>query len=132
MNPNSYLSEIFAESQSPVVFLDFDGTISKRDVIDRILEEFADSRWLDAEEKWLNGEIGSRECLEKQFSFVRAAPAELDEFLDTLELDEGFAPLLDVCREANLDVHIVSDGFDYYIRRLLEKICAAGAGKRTG
>lgn len=121
MNPNSYLTEIFAESQSPILFIDFDGTISKRDVIDRILEEFADSRWLNVEEKWLNGEIGSRECLQEQFSFVKAPSAELNEFLDTLELDEGFAALLDVCLEANLRVHIVSDGFDYYIRRLLDK-----------
>lgn len=121
MNPNYYLTKVFAESQSPILFIDFDGTISKRDVIDQILEEFADDRWLETEEKWTSGEIGSRECLQKQFSFVKATTGELNEFLDALELDEGFAPLLDVCREANLNVHIVSDGFDYYIRRLLGK-----------
>ncbi len=121
MNANSYLTEIFAESPPPIVFVDFDGTISKRDVIDAILEEFADDRWLETEKKWVNGELGSRECLQKQFSFVKATVGELNEFLDALELDEGFTPLLDICREADLRVHIVSDGFEYYIRRMLEK-----------
>ncbi len=121
MNPNSYLTEMFLDAGAPILFIDFDGTISKRDVIDRILEKFADERWLETEEKWVNGEIGSRECLQKQFALVRAAPEELNEFLDTFELDEGFLPLVDFCFESDIKIHVVSDGFDYYIRRMLEK-----------
>lgn len=121
MNPNSYLTEMFLDAGAPILFIDFDGTISKRDVIDRILEEFADERWLEWEEKWVKGEIGSRECLKEQFALVRAAPEQLNEFLATLELDEGFLPLVDFCFESNIKIHIVSDGFDYYIRRMLEK-----------
>ena len=121
MKQNSYLTEIFSGAQSPVLFVDFDGTISKRDVIDRILEEFADDRWLAVEEKWVRGEIGSRQCLSEQFAFVNVSPGELNEFLDTLELDEGFGALLDFCLAANIETHIVSDGFDYYIKRLLAK-----------
>ncbi|HEY0427797.1 MAG TPA: MtnX-like HAD-IB family phosphatase [Pyrinomonadaceae bacterium] len=121
MNPNFYLTEIFSESISPILFLDFDGTVSRRDVIDAILEEFADERWLETEEEWLAGKIGSRECLHRQFSFVQAAPEELNEFLDTLELDEGFLPLLRFCSESGVAVHIVSDGFENYIRRMIQK-----------
>ncbi len=119
MNPNSYLTEIFSESVSPILFIDFDGTISEKDVIDRILERFADERWLEIEEQWTGGKIGSRECLQKQFALVQATPAELNEFLDTLELDEGFPTLLRFCQDSGIDVQIISDGFDYYIRRML-------------
>ncbi len=121
MNPNTYLTEIFLNEGLPILFIDFDGTISKKDVIDRILEQFADKRWVDIEELWTSGKIGSRECLQKQFALVKVSPAELDEFLDTLELDEGFLPLLRFCNDSGIDVHIISDGFDYYIRQLLEK-----------
>ena len=121
MNPNSYLTEMFLDEGIPILFIDFDGTISKRDVIDRILEEFADERWLETEDRWIAGEIGSRECLQKQFSFVKAAPGELNEFIDALELDEGFLPLVNFCAESDIGIHIVSDGFDYYIRRMLDK-----------
>jgi 2-hydroxy-3-keto-5-methylthiopentenyl-1-phosphate phosphatase len=121
MNHHEYLTEIFSESVSPILFIDFDGTISEKDVIDRILEEFADERWLEIEAQWTSGAIGSRECLQKQFALVKASPAELDEFLDTLKLDQGFSPLLEFCGETGVDVHIISDGFEYYIRRLLEK-----------
>ncbi|MDT7542065.1 MAG: 2-hydroxy-3-keto-5-methylthiopentenyl-phosphate phosphatase [Acidobacteriota bacterium] len=108
-----------ASPRKPILFLDFDGTISERDAIDAILEEFADERWVAVEEEWKSGRIGSRECLARQMEFVRAAPRELDALLASIKLDEGFGALLDACALLNVDVNIVSDGFDYCIRRIL-------------
>ncbi len=121
INPNSSLNELFSESRPPILFIDFDGTISRRDVIDAILEEFADKRWLAVEEEWLTGEIGSRECLQRQFAFVRATPDELNEFLDSLELDEGLAALFNFCQTSGVRAHVISDGFSYYIKRHLAR-----------
>lgn len=121
MIPDSRINEIFSASQNPVMFLDFDGTISKKDVIDQILEQFADEKWLEIEEMWLSGKIGSRECLQKQFALVKATSDELDEFIDKLELDDGFLNVVRFCEKANIKLHIISDGFDYYIRRMLAK-----------
>ena len=66
----------------PVVFLDFDGTISRCDVVDAILEAYADPGWLQIEATWQAGGIGSRECLRAQMSLVRATRASLDRLLD--------------------------------------------------
>lgn len=121
INPNSNLIELFSNSQDPILFVDFDGTISQRDVIDRILEEFADERWLEIENEWIMGRIGSRECLQQQFKFVRAKEEELNELLDSLELDAGLPDLLDFCQMSSVSAHIVSDGFGYYIKRLLSR-----------
>lgn len=111
MNTNS--------NSPPVLFLDFDGTISKRDAIDCILESFADSSWLTIEDDWRAGRIGSRECLRQQMRLVRATESELIELLNTLELDEGLTLLLETCRAHDIKAHIISDGFDYCIHRIL-------------
>lgn len=105
----------------PALFLDFDGTITKRDVIDLILERYADERWLLIEEEWRSGRIGSRTCLTEQMELVRTTPEDLNSLLDSVELDEGFTELLRVCAAHRIPAHIVSDGFDYCIRRILQR-----------
>ena len=106
---------------SPMIFLDFDGTITRRDVTDVILESYADESWLEVERRWRAGQIGSRECLRAQMSLVRATRGQLDALVDTIEVDEGFAHLLETCAQRRTQVFIVSDGFDYFIRRILER-----------
>jgi 2,3-diketo-5-methylthio-1-phosphopentane phosphatase len=110
-----------AEPKKPILFLDFDGTITKRDAVDAILESFADSRWLEIEEDWKQGRIGSRECLAAQMRLVRATKDQIDALLDSIEIDEGFVKLLDTCAERGVEVHIISDGFDSCIKRILAR-----------
>jgi 2-hydroxy-3-keto-5-methylthiopentenyl-1-phosphate phosphatase len=124
MTTHNKLTSLFTEPFQPKLFMDFDGTISKVDVIDAILEKFADGRWLETEREWLSGKIGSRECLRKQFSYVNASQDEMIGLIDALDIDRGFQSILEFCREADLNVHIVSDGFEEYIRRMLERSLA--------
>lgn len=116
-----------ASHQPPILFLDFDGTISERDAIDAILEAFADPQWLALEEAWQAGRIGSRECLRAQMSLVRATRDAVDALLGSIKVDRGFAALLETCAQHRVPVHIVSDGFDYCIQRILR-----GKGPRIG
>lgn len=102
-----------------IVFLDFDGTITRRDATDAILEAFADRRWLDIEEAWVAGQIGSRECLAAQMDLVTATCVQVDQLLGAIEVDPGFSALLTACAAKSLPVHIISDGFDYCIERIL-------------
>jgi 2-hydroxy-3-keto-5-methylthiopentenyl-1-phosphate phosphatase len=103
----------------PIVFFDFDGTITRTDVVDSILQAYADPAWSLIEEEWKAGRIGSRECLRSQMTLVRARPQELDALLEGIEVDEGFAALLDICARHHVATHIISDGFDYCIERVL-------------
>lgn len=102
-----------------VVFLDFDGTITLRDATDAILDAFADPAWLQVEDAWLSGRIGSRECLAAQMALVTATREQVDRLLDDVGVDPGFAMLLDACAAHAAPVHIVSDSFDYCIGRIL-------------
>jgi 2,3-diketo-5-methylthio-1-phosphopentane phosphatase len=106
---------------SPTLFLDFDGTVTTRDATDAILEAYADREWLRVEDAWKAGRIGSRECLTAQMALVNARPEAIDALLDDIEIDPGFAPLVAWCSDRDVRVHIVSDGFDYCIRRILER-----------
>jgi 2-hydroxy-3-keto-5-methylthiopentenyl-1-phosphate phosphatase len=108
-----------AGAVAAVVFLDFDGTITCRDATDAILETYAPPEWRQVEEEWARGRIGSRECLTRQMALVRATAQEIDSLLDTIEVDAGLVPLLDICRSYRLPVRIVSDGFDRCIHRIL-------------
>jgi 2-hydroxy-3-keto-5-methylthiopentenyl-1-phosphate phosphatase len=104
---------------APTVFLDFDGTITARDATDAILEAFADRRWIDIEEEWKAGRIGSRECLSSQMALVAADRRDVDALLDGIEVDPGFLTLLEWCAAHAAPVRIISDGFDYCIERIL-------------
>src|SRR5258708_33982928 len=121
MNSHTNLTSLFTGPIRPKLFMDFDGTISKVDVIDAVLEKFADDRWLEVENEWLAGKIGSRECLKKQFSYVKATSDELFDFVDTMDIDEGFHSIIKFCGRSDLGAHIVSDGFEEYIVRMLER-----------
>src|SRR5215813_6390186 len=104
-----------------MLFLDFDGTITRRDVVDVILETYADQRWLTFEADWRAGRIGSRDCLQAQMALVSATHQQLDMLLDSIAVDERLTDLLKLCAGQNISAHIISDGFDYCITQILAR-----------
>jgi 2-hydroxy-3-keto-5-methylthiopentenyl-1-phosphate phosphatase len=113
-------------SQKPVVFSDFDGTITRQDVTDVILEQYADHSWRDIEKQWLRGEIGSRECFERQTALVRVSAKQLNALVDSIPLDSDFPAFFQFLKAQLLPFYIVSDSFDHVIRRVLKRIGANG------
>jgi 2-hydroxy-3-keto-5-methylthiopentenyl-1-phosphate phosphatase len=105
----------------PIVFCDFDGTITLEDTTDLILQSFADPAWKQVEERWLGGEIGSRECLREQMSLVRASEEELGRLVDAVPVDPYFLEFAGECVNRGFPFHILSDGFDWVIRRTLAR-----------
>jgi 2,3-diketo-5-methylthio-1-phosphopentane phosphatase len=103
------------------VLLDFDGTISKVDTTDLLLERFAAPPWHDIEEEWKAGRIGSRECMVRQIDLVRATPAEMDAFIATIEVDPGFRGFVDRFRGLGHTLTVLSDGLDRTIRTVLDR-----------
>jgi 2-hydroxy-3-keto-5-methylthiopentenyl-1-phosphate phosphatase len=101
-------------------FLDFDGTVTKEDVIDRILEEFADPAWMDIEQSWVRGEIGSRDCLAMQTKLIKAKVRDLLDFLESIHIDETFVDFAKYCRDKAVKIVILSDGIDLFIKSILD------------
>lgn len=104
------------------VLTDFDGTITRTDVAEDILEAFAPHEWWSIEEEHRARKIGTRETMVRQFALVRAKEADMLRFVDEhVALDETFPPFVAACRERGIPVEIVSEGLDFYLRHLLER-----------
>jgi len=102
------------------VVTDFDGTITKRDVAELLLQEFTGDAWREIEA--LHPKIGTRETLTRQFALVRATRDRLVAAAERLaEIDPTFPPFVEYCRQNTVPVEIVSEGFDAYLLPLLRK-----------
>lgn len=105
-----------------ILVSDFDGTITKKDTLSKFLEDYADPKWLDIENDWRDGKFGSQECLVKQFALIpNLTPKLIDEFLNTIEIDEWFLPFCKKAKKNDMPVLVLSDGLDYFINRILDR-----------
>ena len=109
-----------SRSSSWVVGCDFDGTAAANDVGNRLFETFAAPEWREVVDRWKKGDISSKECLERECAVTRVEKQDLDAFIDEQELRPGFYDFAEWCRKAGLPLFIVSDGMEYYIRRILK------------
>jgi 2-hydroxy-3-keto-5-methylthiopentenyl-1-phosphate phosphatase len=104
------------------VLTDFDGTITRTDVAEALLEEFAPPTWWEIEEQHRARTIGTRETLARQFALLRVKQADLIRFVDThVDLDESFRDFATFCSGRGIPLEIVSEGLDFYVRHLLQK-----------
>lgn len=101
------------------VLVDFDGTAVPDDVTDRILASFCDPEWLAVEADWKAGRISGHDCMRLQVDLMRATPQRLAETIREHDFDPDFAEFVEKCRIHDVDVVIVSEGFDVTIETLL-------------
>ena len=104
------------------VLTDFDGTVTRTDVAEDILEAFAPRAWWDIEEEHRARKIGTREAMVRQFALVRATEADVLRFVDDhVLLDETFPAFVAYCRGRGIPLEIVSEGLDVYLHHLLRR-----------
>lgn len=103
------------------ILSDFDGTITKKDGLYAFIEQYAKEGWEKIEQDWVSGKIDSKTCLIEEFKLVPNLSEELiSDFIDKLEIDETFIDFYNNMFQKT-DFYIVSDGIDYFIKRILQK-----------
>lgn len=101
------------------VFVDFDGTIAPSDPTDSLFAAFATPAWREIEREWQQGQSTARDCMRRQTELLDVTPVELDAFLAEIKIDSGFPAFVEVCRQFDAEVMVVSDGFDRVVGSVL-------------
>ena len=105
------------------IVLDFDGTVTVTDLLDRAALEFGDPAVYDEVETGLDGgRLPLREVITREFEPVTAPLDEVVAWaLEEARIRPGFAELVRAAQAAAWEVHVVSSGFEELIGPLLER-----------
>lgn len=105
------------------IFCDFDGTIAIDDIGNLFYREFGNPELCDGfVSKWREGKISSIECLSGECQTIKNITFEKAfEFIDKQKIDETFVDFVRFCDDNNLELIVVSDGLDLYIKRIFER-----------
>ncbi len=102
------------------VFFDFDNTVTTTDVLDDIIQRFSiNKHWMELEEAWLEGQIGTKECLTGQLRNIRVSRSVLYKFIKKVEFDPHFHQLLSLLVQEGIKPVILSDNFTCIVEQIL-------------
>lgn len=108
------------------LLVDFDGTACVSDVSEVLLERFGDPAWPLYDEAVDRGEMGLREAARHQSAMLTGTREEmLAHAIGACPLDPTFPPFVRWAEGHGIPLTLVSDGFAFYIRPILE---ASGLG----
>ena len=103
------------------IFIDFDGTISQVDIGESLFREFGNKEKVNTIiDDLLNEKISSKQSWIELCDLVFSITSdELNKFIDAINVDSTFTAFTEFCRDRNYEIYVLSDGFDYYIDRVL-------------
>ncbi len=107
--------------KKPIIFCDFDGTFTEKDVGYRMFKYFSKGRSDAIVKEWKKGLISSRECLHREAEMIRVTPKEIFDFLDNFTLRDGAIDFYRKVKANSIPFILVSDGIDIYIDYILNR-----------
>ncbi|HZG73059.1 MAG TPA: 2-hydroxy-3-keto-5-methylthiopentenyl-1-phosphate phosphatase [Chondromyces sp.] len=108
--------------KKPIVFCDFDGTVTEKDNIINIMKQFAPPEWVKLKDGVLSQEISIQEGVGQMFQLLPSEKKEeIVEFvLGEAKIREGFKEFVAFTREHEIPLYIVSGGIDFFVEPLLK------------
>lgn len=105
------------------IFLDFDGTITKNDVGEEIFKKILNEDIVKkVVEDLLTDKISSRECWESLCDSASITDKNgFDDFILSQEIEPTLHRFVEYCEKNSFQLFVVSDGFDYYIEKILKR-----------
>ncbi|MFH1198214.1 MAG: MtnX-like HAD-IB family phosphatase [bacterium] len=105
------------------IFVDFDGTITKTDVGEEMFLRFGNpAKANEIINDWIKGDITAAQCWQKLCATIECLELnDFDRFLNEMNIDESFKEFTELCKMNGMEMHILSDGLDYYIGKILDR-----------
>lgn len=99
--------------------VDFDGTITEKDVGFSIIKKFAGEGWKEIGDCWIRKEINTSECGQKQWDLINHSDKEIKSFAGEFKINAGFREFVDIIKKNSYKMVVASDGYDVYIKEIL-------------
>lgn len=104
------------------ILIDFDGTVTERDMGVALLDAFAVEDWRRFGRMREAGQIVGRVCLASEFGCL---PSDREEEMARFVREKavvrpGLRELVELCRERGIPLNVASSGLGFYIRPVLE------------
>ena len=109
--------------ESLLIACDFDGTITRRDTLHLIVEEFGTrGLWASIEPRLRAGEVTLEQAMQEEFASVRATPAQVrDLILREAGMRAGFPELVGWAEARGHRLVVFSSGFRSVIEAVLDR-----------
>jgi 2-hydroxy-3-keto-5-methylthiopentenyl-1-phosphate phosphatase len=108
--------------KKPVIFCDFDGTITETDNIISLMKKFAPPEWNEIKDNILSQKVTIQEGVGNLFNLL---PTDLKEEIiaylkETAVIRKGFGEFVKYTKSEGIPLYIVSGGIDFFVHPLLE------------
>ena len=103
---------------------DFDATLTVGDVSYVVLDHFVDGDWRPILHDYIAGRITVEECMTGVFALAKATPQQVEDFVANtprIVLRPGIRELYRYCHSREIDLAVISNGMEFYIRRILAR-----------
>lgn len=107
--------------KKPVIFCDFDGTVTKKDNIVSIMKQFAPAEWEGWKDQVLSRSVSIQEGVGNMFGLLPSSlKQEITSFvLENVEIREGFSEFVQYTEKQGIPLYIVSGGMDFFVKPIL-------------
>ncbi|MGA9172645.1 MAG: 2-hydroxy-3-keto-5-methylthiopentenyl-1-phosphate phosphatase [Thermoactinomyces sp.] len=108
--------------KKPVIFCDFDGTVTETDNIIAIMKQFAPPGWERIKDDVLGKRVSIRQGVGAMFSLLPSSLKQdiISFVLRTAVIRAGFQDFVRFTREREIPLFIVSGGIDFFVYPMLD------------
>ncbi|MDQ0416834.1 2-hydroxy-3-keto-5-methylthiopentenyl-1-phosphate phosphatase [Croceifilum oryzae] len=110
--------------KKPVIFCDFDGTVTVSDNIIAIMKQFAPKEWIVIKDDILAQRISIRHGVAQLFRLLPSSQKEeiIEYILQKMRIRKGFKEFVSWTEEKGIPFWIVSGGIDFFVYPTLEGV----------